>query len=305
MRYYIDEKGMQKATPEVNPNHIKPNDFGVDEKVSVFEQLFLSIGKAKALPGLAALKSSKFVGYLLLILTMMSFLVTVIPATAAIAQFGGFEKLFGQTLPAFTVQDGELVTDEDFEMNVQGVHILLKHDVDSVSKEDLNGISGVYYTFGKKQVKMIVYQKQNTDDFYNEVYVLPVSTMFPDGFNNQSLIDYIWAWYLGIFFGFIWRIITLAGRYLLLSLILMLVFNGLMEKTTLEMNGSDLFKMAFYAQTIGINIVNINQAFGYLLPASLLSIVGMFVAVYKMRKALMPYLREINSDDEERRNLFR
>lgn len=59
MRYSIDEKGMQKATPEVNPNHIKPNDFGVDEKASVFEQLFLSIGKAKALPGLANFKKFK------------------------------------------------------------------------------------------------------------------------------------------------------------------------------------------------------------------------------------------------------
>ena len=82
-----------------------------------------------------------------------------------------------------------------------------------------------------------------------------------------------------------------AIRYMILAAVLMAVNKKLCNSTTLEIYSKELFRMCFYAETIGILLVNINEALQYVLGAVLPSAVGIFIAVIWIRKALKPYIK--------------
>ena len=297
MKTYLDDEQRKKdegppssytprsEMPEEEPSSAELPEYAVPEKCSVIEQLRISIVSAKQLVGLSELKVSRFVRYVILLCFLVSIMLTVVPAAATIASFGGFSKLFNERMPAFEVKNGEFRVEEPFSLVIGSCEIVMNSAEDTVAQDKFLG-KLVTIAIGKKRMQVVLSQNGLSEVALDQ----PISAYFEDGFDKSMLNEAIPGFYIAIGIMTLFTMLWTAIRYCLAALIYMLLSWALVKQTNLDLNKGNVFRLCFYAQTIGILLVNLNQATGYLIPSFIVSIIGIFITFRWILKSVVKYL---------------
>lgn len=296
MKTYSDDEQRKKDEGEPSsytprselpdePEKETPPAYAVPEKCNVLEQMRISIVNPKQLIGLSFLKVSRFVRYAIFLSFLVVVMTSIVPMAATIAGFGGFNKLFKEKMPDFYVQDGVLTAKEKFSLTLGDYEIIMDTSEDEVSQEKFIG-KFITIAIGKKRVQVVVSQ----NGFKEVALDYAVSSYFADGFTREDLVSAIPGFYVGLGIIVLVSMLWILGKYLLASLIYMLLSNVLVRQSGLDLTRGNVFRLCFYAQTIGILLVNLNQATGGFIPGLLISIVGIFITLRWILKTFVPYI---------------
>jgi hypothetical protein len=85
-----------------------------------------------------------------------------------------------------------------------------------------------------------------------------------------------------------------ALKYILAAVIYAVVTRSLTVISKLPMTFTDALHMCFYAETLGILIVNINSALGYLISPLLVSAAGIIITIFIIHKAMGPHMPDVD-----------
>ena len=271
--------------PEQEPRH-SALDYEMPEKTSVVEQFRVCLTTPKKLIGLSELSVGRFVRYSLLLGLLVTVMTYVIPVVATLIHVGGLHDLFENRMPDFSVQGGRLTIAEPFRIGLGSCDIVIDSTSGMVAEDSL-GSAELTFAIGAQKVQALV----KTSGMRQVLVEGKVSEYFEDGFNRQTLIAAIPGFYIAIILGGVFSLIFTLVRYLLASLIYMILAWAIARNTGLGLNKGNVFRLCFYAQTIGILLVNLNSATGAYLPGTIVSMVGIFITLTFIFKTFSPYMR--------------
>lgn len=242
---------------------------------------------------------SKKIAYIVTICIIVSMMTALIPDIAAIAAFGGFKNLFTERIPAFKVENGKLTSADNFDLNMGGVHFYVDTEQTAIDPEKLDGTNDLYFAFGSEEYTSILVQT----GMKKEMYRFKVSEVLPDGMDNDSLVKIIPIIYISIVFQFVFTTIFVGVKYMLVCLIFSLPFSFLLKMAGQSRNTFDMLMLCFYADTLPILVIGVNQALGYIIPPIILSFIGIFILNRNVRKSLVSL--NDNQDGQDDNDLFR
>ena len=271
---------------EQDPEHQSVLDYEMPEKTSVIEQLRVAITKPKKLIGLSELSVGRFVRYTLLLGMLVTVMTYVIPVAATLIHVGGLRDLFENRMPDFSVQGGRLTIAEPFRIGLGSCDIVIDSTSGMVA-EDALGSAELTFAIGAQKVQALV----RTSGMHQVLVEGKISDYFEDGFNRQTLVSAIPGFYITLILGGLFALIFTLVRYLLASLLYMIMAWAIARNTGLGLNKGNVFRLCFYAQTIGILLVNLNSATGGYLPGTIVSMVGIFITLTLIFKTFSPYMR--------------
>ena len=261
-------------------------DYEVPKKVSMIEQLRISILQPKQLIGLSDLTVGRFIRYCLFLGLLIELMLYVIPVAATIIHVGGFRNLFENQIPDFTVSSGQLEAERPFSIQLGTYDIVVDTSASTVPEDSL-GSAPLTFALGRNRFQAIV-----TENGLQEVLVnQKIGDYLPDGFDRKQLISAIPGFYIALILTGLFMLILTLGKYLLASLLYMLLAWPIVKNTGLYLNKGNVFRLCFYAQTIGMLLVNVNKATGGYIPGMIVSAVGIFITIRLIFKTFAPYIR--------------
>ncbi len=245
------------------------------------EQLVNACVKPKNYRELLDLKRGRHVAYVLVILLVLGVIGFAIPIAAVISGFGGFEKLFNESMGNVSVQGGEMQIERPFFINIRGLKIVINTEDDAVSDDRLS-TEGAYIAIGKKTVRLAISGSGKVNDYAT----YDVSTFFPDGFNNQTLVNVIPKIYVVLVLSVLAGCFGYFVKYAFLSLVFSITVNSLNKHLELGLNFGQVFMLCFYGQSLGILISNFNSAMNFL-PQMIVSLVCIFISIHMITTAVV------------------
>ncbi len=262
-------------------------------KASIMDIFMISLIKTKELAETSVKNSSRFIAYVIFISVLVATMTFAVPSASKISSFRGFRNLFMNKVPAFEMTDAGLVSDKKFEMKLSNVTILMDTELDQFRFGDFKR-EGAYIAIGSKYTKMITITDIEDDSSYNETYSYPNNLLFPTGFNNSDLVKMIPGFYISLIFIYVMLATFAALKYILAAVIYAVVTRSLTVISKLPMTFTDALHMCFYAETLGILIVNINSALGYLISPLLVSAAGIIITIFIIHKAMGPHMPDVD-----------
>ncbi len=262
-------------------------------KASIMDIFMISLIKTRELAETSVKNSSRFIAYVIFISILVATMTFAVPSASKISSFRGFRNLFMNKVPAFEMTDAGLVADKKFEMKFSNVTILMDTELDQFRFGNFKR-EGAYIAIGSKYTKMITITDIEDDSSYNETYSYPNNLLFPTGFNNSDLVKMIPGFYISLVFIYAMLATFAALKYILAAVIYAVVTRSLTVISKLPMTFTDALHMCFYAETLGILIVNINSALGYLISPLLVSAAGIIITIFIIHKAMGPHMPDVD-----------
>ena len=262
-------------------------------KASIMDIFMISLIKTRELAETSVKNSSRFIAYVIFISILVATMTFAVPSASKISSFRGFRNLFMNKVPAFEMTDAGLVADKKFEMKFSNVTILMDTELDQFRFGNFKR-EGAYIAIGSKYTKMITITDIEDDSSYNETYSYPNNLLFPTGFNNSDLVKMIPGFYISLVFIYAMLATFATLKYILAAVIYAVVTRSLTVISKLPMTFTDALHMCFYAETLGILIVNINSALGYLISPLLVSAAGIIITIFIIHKAMGPHMPDVD-----------
>ena len=160
-----------------------------------------SILRPKELVNVTIQTKDRFKRYLFFLSLLVTVMVFVIPVACRIISFGGFNKLFTETMPEISMNDGKLEADKRFEMNLGYADILIDTNLSEYKFEDFT-TEGYFIAIGSDTTKFVRVGDKKDADSYSVIYAYSNAELFPNGFNNQFLVKCIPLIYIAFVFAF-------------------------------------------------------------------------------------------------------
>lgn len=263
------------------------------------EQITIAMFSPSRIKELINLKKSKHVLYVMTMIFIVTLAVAIIPFIGTVASFGGFEKLFGETIPHFEVVDGKFTMEKDFSMDISDYKLVMTGSSAEYPASELSS-NGVYFAVGSEKIQMIVVN----DDEKTIYQERTISQMLPNGFNNDTMIRYIPALYISLFFCGLLVFAAMFIKYAFCAWVLTLFIGALGKRLELHLDFGEKFMMAFYAESLSMIISNFASAVN-LLPVDIISIISIFLAFRMTSVATMSYAKDfISNNKNDRQNPF-
>ena len=248
-----------------------------------------SIIKPKELVNVTLETRNRFKRYLVFISILVTFMVLVIPVACRVISFGGFEKLFTETMPQVSMSDGKLTADKRFEMNLGYADVLIDTNISEYKFENFT-TEGYFIAIGSQTTKFVRVGDKKDPESYSVIYAYSNAELFPEGFNNEYLVKLIPIIYIGFIFALAIMALVTGLRYWFFALIYAFLSRSLTSIIKVEMTFKDAIHLCFYAQTIAILFTNMNTAIGYFVYPTFASILGVIITVVVIHKAVRPHM---------------
>ena len=252
-----------------------------------------SIIRPKELVNVTIETKNRFKRYVVFMSILVTFMVFAIPVACRIISFGGFNKLFSQTMPEISMNDGKLEADKKFEMNLGYADILIDTNLKEYRFEDFT-TEGYFIAIGSDTTKFVRVGDTKDAESYSVIYSYENKDLFPSGFNNAFLIKCIPILYVAFVFTFAVLAVVTGLRYMLFALIYAFLSRSLTTIIKVELTFKDAVHLCFYAQTIAILFTNMNTAIGYLVYPTFASIIGVIITVVVIHKAVRPHMPSLD-----------
>ena len=208
-------------------------------------------------------KKGAFIGYISVLIMFLVFIENVIPFAAWTASVGGFENLFLERIPGFTLEKGEFHSESPIDFTIGGV-VRVKADssVEQFKESD----------FQSDYVQELLVGKKN------------ILIKMPSGKQVISLSQFknwrLPALYMFLAFYLVVLLITKAVQYLLVALAFALICRGSVRRSDGKMvSMAESFYIAVYARTLAAIIGSVNAALGYRIDSMILMIVTVFITM--------------------------
>ncbi|MGN0368228.1 MAG: DUF1189 family protein [Wujia sp.] len=233
---------------------------------------------------LLELKRGRFVSYVIVMMLALGIVGYAVPVASTISGFGGFETLFTDNLGTVSYEKGALSVEHQFNMHINYANVLIDTTKETIPNEDLKK-EGMFLAIGSKTLRMTAVIGSEITDY--QVYHL--DELLFDGFTNQTLVDMIPSIYVTLVIMFLANTFGYFLKYGFIALLFYFLVNSMNKQFDLNLQKGQSYALCFYGQSFAMIISNFNQAAG-LLPAMLVSIIGMFVTVH-MITASVAYLK--------------
>ena len=289
MNYFTDQNNLNVGS--INPQ--KPDLNKDEKKIGIMDVFVTSIAKVSKLAEMCISNTSRFILYVVYIAILVGFTSFLVPTASKIVSFGGFHNLFNNVMPQFSVDDGILTADKKFEFKMSTSTILIDTTIPEFTADDFE-YSGIFIAFGQKKLKMISFMNVDDKSTYSEIYSFNIGDVLMNGFSNKTLSNMTIVFYIVLIIMFIFTSIFAALRYLLFAAILCIFTRTSTALCKLPMTLRHTFHLNFYAQTISIILVNINEAAGYFVGPIISSVIGVVITIFVINRALAPHMPDID-----------
>lgn len=237
------------------------------------EQIVYAMFKPSKYKEIINLATKRFVSFTIVFMLVLGLVTFIVPAGAYIAGFGGFENLFKNKVSSIQYNDGVLSIEKPFEISIEGMNILIDSETATVPDEKLDR-DGTYFAVGSQNMRVsVVYDREIMD--YQTV---SLSSILPEGFNNEMLIDFIPGIYMYLVIMFIITCVGFFIKYGFIALVFSILINSMNKRLELGLRYGQVFAICFYGQTLGMILVNFNAALNFL-PAIIVSLVATFISI--------------------------
>lgn len=217
-------------------------------------------------------KKGAFIGYISVLIMFLVFIENVIPFAAWTASVGGFENLFLERIPGFTLEKGEFHSESPIDFTIGGV-VRVKADssVEQFKESDFQSDYVQELLVGKKNILIKMPSGKQ---------VISLSQFKNWRLNNQGLVEMLPALYMFLAFYLVVLLITKAVQYLLVALAFALICRGSVRRSNGKMvSMAESFYIAVYARTLAAIIGSVNAALGYRIDSMILMIVTVFITM--------------------------
>ncbi|MGN0389280.1 MAG: DUF1189 family protein [Wujia sp.] len=245
------------------------------------EQIVYGMFKPSKYKEMLTLPTRKFVTYVIIMMLVLGIVGFDVPAASIISGFGGFEKLFSQSLGQVSYKDGTLSVSNDFNMHINYANFIVDTTQETVQNQSLKK-EGMFFAVGSKTIRVSAVIGSKVTDY--GIYYL--SDYLPEGFNNDSLLALIPSIYAGFFLTLIGVMCSYFLKYGLISLLLSVLVNSMNKQFELNLRFGQVFALCFYAQSFGMLLSNFNLAVS-LLPSMLVSMIGIFVTIHMLTTSVV------------------
>ncbi len=290
MKYYNDLDELRKLDSSKNDDKMRCEQYGVSLKTNLLDRFIIALTKPSKLVGVSVMPVSRAILYVIVMFVFLAFVAYGMSAIANVVSFGGLRNLFLNKVPAFTVTDGKLNAEENFEMNIGNIKILMDTSKAEITESDIDSY-GAYVGIGSDTVKMFTYINDGAKNSFYEMYNFPINYMFPDGFNNQQLADMSIMFYISIAFFILFYAGMMLVQQLVLTGLYLIIAWPLSKVAKVDLKLSDLYILCLYAETMGLVILNLNEALGNIIPYLIVAIAAVIITVVYIRKAFKPYIK--------------
>ncbi len=249
--------------------------------MSFSEQIVYAMFKPNKYKELLDLKRGRAVLFVVALCVVLSLIGFVVPTAAVVSGFGGFEKLFSESMGTLRFQNETLQADTPFFMNIKNLRIVINTENEKVSDERMN-TEGAYVAVGSKYLRL----SYSGGGSVNDYAVIRLSEFLSDGFSNRTLVEMIPAIYAYLIVAFLGYALGYFIKYAFIALIFSITVNALNKRLSMGLSFGKVFMLCFYGQTLGILISNMNAAIG-LLPQIIVSMICIFISVHMITRASM------------------
>ena len=236
------------------------------------EQIVYAMFKPSKYKEMIKLKTSRFVGFTIVLMLVLGIVTFVVPAGAYITGFGGFEKLFANKMSRIEFKNGTLSIENPFNISIEGMNIIIDTETETVPDEKMTK-NGAYIALGSKNMRMAIVTGKDILNYQ----VVSLNKFLPEGLNNEMLTSFIPWIYVYLVLAFLVTCIGFFLKYGLMALLFSIVINSMNKRMELGLSYGQVFAICFYGQTLAMILVNFNSAIGFL-PAILVSLAGIFIS---------------------------
>lgn len=258
----------------------------------LLDEIKIAVSIPSRLKEMMEVSRKSFIKYVAFISILAAIIIYLIPFAATVAGFGGFRALFSEKIPAFRYENGALTADKKFDMMISGYHLYIDTSQKTVDPATFPS-NGLYIAFGSENMTFNYVDKTAVKDFSTVLYGVENSALFSEGMDNRTFANSSISFYItGILLTIIMAVIVVV-KYLFLALLYTVIMMIPYKLFIKNIYTDEAFKISYYAQTIGIFIVSVNKAAGFLLPELLVSVVGVFITL-----RFIKYTLSYNGDKE-------
>ena len=238
------------------------------------EQIVYGWFKPSKYKDMIELPRRRFVSYVIVMMFVLAIVSYVVPTASIISGFGGFGKLFKQSLGEVNYTDDTLSVSNKFDMHINSANFLVDTTQETVQNDSLKK-QGMFFAVGSKTVRVSMVLGSKVTDY--GVYYL--SDYLPDGFNNDSLVAMIPSIYAALFVTLLGTMLSYFVKYAVVALLFSILVNSMNHQFHLNLRFGQVFALCFYGQSFSMILSNFNQAIAFL-PGLLVSVIGIFVTVH-------------------------
>ena len=233
---------------------------------------------------LLKLKTGKVVGYLALLMLLISVIQYAIPVLGAIAGLGGIKNIMLNEIPQFALTDGTFSYEEKYEFDEPetGVYLLIDTKEDKFQKEDVP--SDVTQAILVSKTNMLV--ANNLSDLGTIVQEDTFDKYKGVNITNQTLADASGLIYMMLGFMYVAMYLAVLIKYLFVGLFYALFFYLLTKTTMPDIELGKIVKAVMFAQTIGSVVVAVTYCVGNSLMILAGSIFNVMVTILIMNKVV-------------------
>ena len=186
------------------------------------EQIVYGWFKPSKYKDMIELPRRRFVVYVIVMMLVLAIVSYVVPTASIISGFGGFEKLFTQSLGEVNYTDDTLSVSNNFDMHINAANFLVDTSQETVQNESLKK-QGMFLAVGSKTVRISMVLGSKVTDY--GVYYL--SDYLQDGFNNDSLVAMIPSIYAVLFVTLLGTMLSYFVKYAVVALLFSILVNSM------------------------------------------------------------------------------
>ena len=259
-------------------DYTNPENNNQDEqqKMSMADRFITAMFTPREYGKLLQLRSGSVIGFLALVIFLISFIQYAIPTLGAVAGMGGIRNMIENQIPQFSLKNGVFTLDEKIEQqdNSMGVYILVDTSKKKFTKDDIPA----------NVVEAIMVSKSNVL-LYNEVTgigKLVQEEKFSDykdlTISNATLADASAMFYVMMVIVYLFVYLFVLAKYLFTA-----VFYAMM----MDLTFGKVYKIALFAQAFGSIVMAVTYCIGSVMLVLTGSAFNMLVTVILMNKAIM------------------
>ena len=268
-------------------DYTNPENNNQDEqqRMSMADRFITAMFTPKEYGKLLQLKSGSVIGFLALVIFLVSFIQYAIPTLGAVAGMGGIRNMIENQIPQFSLKEGVFTLDEKIEQqdNSMGVYILVDTSKKKFTKDDIPA----------NVVEAIMVSKSNVL-LYNEVTgigKLVHEEKFSDykelTISNATLADASAMFYVMMVIVYLFVYLLVLAKYLFAAIFYAVVMYLLSKTMMMELTFGKVYKIALFAQAFGSIVMAVTYCIGSVMLVLTGSAFNMLVTVILMNKAIM------------------
>lgn len=256
------------------------------KKVTMVDQIAISVSSPKNYKELTKLKVGKTVQFTFLMVFVLAFMQIGISIICFLLQIGGFKNLIMNKIPAFSYEQGSLEMENEMCLAVGDVIIYANPDYDKIQLTDLED-DGVYIAFGKENVVMGMLNGGNSYLYGN----YQLSDIFPVAFDNEKLCSLIPIFYVYIILFYISGMIGITIRWLFMAFVFSLIGRVIANNFNTRLEYGNVFRICIYGQTLAMLLSAANVALDYFISSTFMFIISLIISFVFINKGIVGHIK--------------